>query len=120
MCLEAVKEDGYAIVYIKNPTEEMYIEAIKQDGTSVKYIKKSDQNFDIVKAFFDYDWGKIEVDQEDYYKYLAKKFIIKEQGLIMIQDNPCSINFLSKNVQREILEIKPELEKYIEEKDDLE
>ena len=41
MMLEAVKQDGLAIQYIHNPTEEMMLEAVKQNGYAIKYIKKS-------------------------------------------------------------------------------
>ena len=37
--LEAVKQDGYLIQYIDNPTEEMKLIAIKQNGYSIKFIE---------------------------------------------------------------------------------
>ena len=36
--LKAVKQNGLAIQYIKNPTEEMKLEAVKQNGLAIKYI----------------------------------------------------------------------------------
>ena len=41
MQIEAVKQDGYAIQYIKNPSLEVQIEAVKQDGYAIQYIKIS-------------------------------------------------------------------------------
>ena len=37
--LEAVKEDGNAILYIHNPSEQVQIEAVKQNGESIQYFK---------------------------------------------------------------------------------
>jgi hypothetical protein len=37
--LEAVKQDGYAIQYIKNPSEQVQLEAIKQNGYAIQFIK---------------------------------------------------------------------------------
>lgn len=39
MCLEACKSYGSALMYIKNPTEEMCLEALKKDGTAIRFIK---------------------------------------------------------------------------------
>ncbi len=39
MKLEAVKGNGYAIQYIKNPTEKVCLEAIKQNGRAIKFIE---------------------------------------------------------------------------------
>ena len=40
MCLEAVKQTGGALQYIKNPTEEMCLEAVKQTGHALSMIKE--------------------------------------------------------------------------------
>ena len=39
MKLEAVKQDGLAILYIKKPSEEMKLEAVKQNGLAIHFIK---------------------------------------------------------------------------------
>ena len=36
--LEAVKQDGYFIQYIQNPSEALQLEAVKQNGYAIKYI----------------------------------------------------------------------------------
>ena len=113
MCLEAVKQNGLVIFYIENPTEEMCLEAVKQNGESIKFISKKNQSFDIIQTFFDYDWSKSKYNREDYYEYLAKKFITKDQAMIMIEDNPKYINLVSDEIQKELLEMKPELKKYL-------
>ncbi len=47
-CLEAVKQNGYALKYIKNPTYEICLAAVKQNGCSLKYVK--DQTREICVA----------------------------------------------------------------------
>lgn len=37
-CLEAVKQDGYALQYVKNQTPEICIEAVKQDGYALRFV----------------------------------------------------------------------------------
>jgi hypothetical protein len=39
MKLGAVRQNGYAIQWIENPTYEMKLEAVKQDGTAIRFIK---------------------------------------------------------------------------------
>jgi hypothetical protein len=38
VCLEAVKQNGYSIQYIHNPSKEVCLEAVKQNGTLIQYI----------------------------------------------------------------------------------
>jgi len=95
----------------------MCLESVKQNGYFITYILKKNQSFDIVKEFFDYDWSKSKYNREDCYEYLNKKFITKDQALIMIQDDPNNINSVSKNIQKELIEMKPELERYLYKKE---
>ena len=39
ICLAAVKEYGYALNYIKKQTEEICYEAVKKDGNALKYVE---------------------------------------------------------------------------------
>ncbi len=39
ICLEAVKRDGYAIEYVKEQTPEICLEAVKQDGLALRWVK---------------------------------------------------------------------------------
>ncbi|MDP0241222.1 hypothetical protein Q7286_08570 [Glaesserella parasuis] len=39
MKLLAVKNNGWVIMFIKNPTEEIEMEAIKSRGSSINFIK---------------------------------------------------------------------------------
>ena len=42
MCLAAVKEDGYALKFVKEQTEEMCLAAVKQNGYALCYIKNEE------------------------------------------------------------------------------
>ncbi len=38
--LEAVKQDGYALQYIKEQTEEICLEAVKENGYALQYVRE--------------------------------------------------------------------------------
>ena len=38
-CLEAVKNDGYALRYVKEQSEAVCLEAVKNDGDALRYVK---------------------------------------------------------------------------------
>ena len=38
-CLEAVKEDGYALQYVKEQTEDICLAAVKQNGDALQFVK---------------------------------------------------------------------------------
>ena len=39
--LEAVKQNGYALQYVKEQTESICLEAVKEDGDALQYVNKS-------------------------------------------------------------------------------
>ena len=39
-CLEAVKQNGYYLQYVKEQTDEICLEAVKQNGDSLQYVKE--------------------------------------------------------------------------------
>ena len=39
LCLEAVKENGYALQYVKDQTEAVCLEAVKKNGDALRYVK---------------------------------------------------------------------------------
>ena len=41
ICLEAVKQNGFALQFVKNQTDKICMEAVKQDGYALQYVKKS-------------------------------------------------------------------------------
>ena len=113
MKLETIKQNGYAIRYIKNPSEDICLEAVKENYKVIKYINKDNQSFDIVEEFFNGYKNDKNKYSSAFFKYLSKKFITKDQAMFMIQEDPNSINLVSKKLQDEIIEMKPELEKYL-------
>ena len=46
--LKAVKQDGYAIKYIKNPSEAVKLAAVKQDGYDLRFIKNPSEAVQLV------------------------------------------------------------------------
>jgi hypothetical protein len=40
LCLEAVKQNGYALYYVKKQAPELCLEAVKQNGYALKHVKK--------------------------------------------------------------------------------
>ena len=38
-CLEVVKQNGYALAFVKEQTEEICLVAVKQDGMALEYVK---------------------------------------------------------------------------------
>jgi ribosomal protein S2 len=40
ICMEAVKQDGYTLRYVKEQTESICMEAVKQDGYALQYVDK--------------------------------------------------------------------------------
>ena len=39
-CLEVVKQNGYALQFVKDQTEEICLEAVKHNGFTLQYVKK--------------------------------------------------------------------------------
>ena len=42
-CIEAVKQNGYALRYIKEQSEAVCIEAVKQNGCALQYVKEQSE-----------------------------------------------------------------------------
>jgi ABC-type Fe3+ transport system substrate-binding protein len=40
ICLEAVKQNGYALKYVREQTEAICLEAVKQNGYVLKYVRE--------------------------------------------------------------------------------
>ena len=40
VCLEAVKNDGNALQYVKEQTEAVCLEAVKRNGDALRYVKE--------------------------------------------------------------------------------
>ena len=64
--MESIKDCPLNIQHINNQTEEMQLKAIKQDGYAIKYIKKP------TKKVFDYMY-KNEIGKLEYYYEIEEK-----------------------------------------------
>ena len=42
-CMEAVKQNGYSLQYVKEQSEALCMEAVKQDGDSLQYVKEQSE-----------------------------------------------------------------------------
>jgi hypothetical protein len=50
ICMAAVQQDGWALVYVKAQTPELCMAAVQEDGRSLRYVKDvKDQNPEICK-----------------------------------------------------------------------
>ena len=38
-CLKVVKQNGYALAFVKEQTKEICLEAVKQNGYALRYVK---------------------------------------------------------------------------------
>ena len=38
MCLEAVKQNGFALKYVKEQTQEICLQAVKQNGLALRFV----------------------------------------------------------------------------------
>ncbi|MDR3236749.1 MAG: DUF4116 domain-containing protein [Prevotellaceae bacterium] len=70
VCLDAVRKNGYELLYIKNPTPELCLEAVKQEAYVIRYIKRENQTvemaLEVVKKegnLFQYIDSKCQTDE---------------------------------------------------------
>ena len=68
ICLEAVKQNGYALRFVKEQTPEICLEAVQRNGLALQYVKE--QTHDIC----------LEAVKEDG---LALKYVINQTPLII-------------------------------------
>ena len=48
--LEKVRQDGYAISYIENPSMEVQLEAVRQNWHAIQYIKNPSEEMQLIAA----------------------------------------------------------------------
>ena len=48
--MAAVQRYGYAIYYIKNPSEEVQLAAVQQDGHAIEYIENPSEEVQLIAA----------------------------------------------------------------------
>ena len=105
----AVKANPYGIKFIKDPDNELITLSIKEYPKNIQYVKKENQTAEMIDAYF---------EGEDNHKFyyankISKKYINLERGYILVNEDPSNIKFLPKKVQRQILDTRPELIKFI-------
>lgn len=87
--LLAVKQSGYVIKHIKNPSEELQLEAVKQNGYAIQFIENPSEEVQI-EAVKQEPWSmknfiKIpseRVQLEAVKQILTRKIIYEEGGAI--------------------------------------
>ena len=93
MCLEAVKQDGNALRFVKEQTPEMCLEAVKIDGQALRFVKE--QTHEICLEAVKEDGLALEHVKEQtplIIHYLKKYHIslyesFKKKNLITISEN---------------------------------
>jgi hypothetical protein len=59
ICIKAVKQDGFALQYVKEQTEKICIQAIKRNGLALQFVKeqtetlKNTNRYHIVEPILD-------------------------------------------------------------------
>jgi len=80
-CLKAVKENGWSVQFIKNPSEEMQLLAVKQYAYSIRYIKNPSeelQKLAIKQSKYDIKVIMLCPDYEDFADEIMTNLIIKD------------------------------------------
>lgn len=76
--INILKNDGYDIKYIKNPTEEMKLTAVKEDPYAIKYIDNPSEEVQILAVMEEESVIRYIKKPTDKVKELARK--IEEQN----------------------------------------
>ena len=87
--LEAIKQNGFIVKLIENPTEEMKLEAVKSRGTVIQHIKNPTEEM------------KLEAVKEDGLAILFIPMSTEEMKLEAIKENASAIQYL-KNPSEEM------------------
>ena len=113
--LIAIIENIKVMELINEPKEEVLLDLIRKNGNIIKYIKNEDKTQKVVEEFFNFVEEHIDdfADSASLFISLNSKFISKQNGLTMIQCDPYNINLLSDELKEEILEMKPELKRFV-------
>jgi hypothetical protein len=45
--MELIKEDGYKVLYVENPTDEMKLQAVKSNGATIEFIKNPSEELQL-------------------------------------------------------------------------
>ena len=73
ICLEAVKRNGHALQYVKDQSDPICLEAVKQDGDALRYVTA--ETIGVVES--DYEHSEEEMTEDDVSKELGRKIKFK-------------------------------------------
>jgi hypothetical protein len=74
--LKAVEQDGYALRYVQNQTEEICLKAVEQDGNALQYVQN--QTEEICLKAVEQDGYALQYVQETLFKKEPKELTINE------------------------------------------
>ena len=78
ICLEAVKQNGYALQYVKEQDKEICLEAVKQDGDALQYVKEYYKEILKLNSYYKKDY--IEAFREEQVKEITIAELEKQYG----------------------------------------
>jgi hypothetical protein len=91
ICLAAVKEDGHALQYVKEQTPEICLAAVKEDGHALQYVKEQTPEICLTA-----------VKEESYaLKYVDKSIFEKDDRVKLTTENGETI-YISKESLKEL------------------
>ncbi len=76
--LAAVREDGYNIRFIHNPSEAVQIEAVKRDGYAIVFISNPSEYVQLEAVKSGIETLSIKITSEKAIEYFCKKIIMKK------------------------------------------
>ena len=74
--LHAVKQDGWAIQFIHNPSEDVMLHAVKQDGFAIRFIKNPSE--DVMLHAVKQNKEAIQFFKQSWFKSTPKKLTVDE------------------------------------------
>lgn len=101
-CLEAVKYDGHAIRYLRNPSPEICLEAVKENGTSIAFIEN--QTEELCLEAVKQNWRAL--------RYIWEQ--TEEMCLVAVKQNGMALEYVQKQTPEVCLEaVKQDYEAYV-------
>lgn len=91
--LDMVKDWGYALIYIRNQTEEICTEAVKEEGEALAYVKEQTENI------------CLEAVKEDGYALQFVKEQTPEICYEAVKQDGCALQFV-EDFHPELLDLK--------------
>lgn len=92
ICLEAVKQNGYALQYVNEQTEEICLEAVKKNGCALEYVK--DQTEEICLEAVKQNGCALEYVNEDIFHKDKIKVIANGKEVFISLDSAVSLGLI--------------------------